>query len=81
MVTDIHFCVHLEVEAPFLGFTVVWHIPHVTGCDFFQGTGNVPEPLPVRAGFVGAHVATFLCNFTPLPRSSAHCRTSCYLFN
>lgn len=32
------------------------HPPH-DGQDFFQGTGNVPKPLPVRAGFAGARVA------------------------
>ena len=79
MTTDVHFHVDLEVEAPFLAFAVTWHIPHVTGCDVFQGTGNVPEPLPVRAGFVGARVAAFLCNCTLLPWSSAHSRTSWYL--
>lgn len=79
MATDVCFHVNLEVVTPFLGFTVTWHAPHVMGCDFFQGSGNVPEPLPVRAAFFGAHVATFLCIFTQLPWSSARPRTSWYL--
>lgn len=59
MVTDTQFHVDLEVEVPFLGFSVMWYIAHVMDCDFFQGIGNAPEPLLVRAGFVGAHVVTF----------------------
>lgn len=60
MVTDTQFHVNLEMEAPFLGFAVTQHTAQVIDCDFFQGIGNVPEPRLVRAGFVGAHVVTFL---------------------
>lgn len=73
--TDTRFHVSLEVEAPFLGVAVTRHVPHMLGCDFLQGIGDVPGRLPVGAGF-GVHVAASLYDFSLRPRSSARFRTS-----